>query len=239
VGRSYQHRRSGRTDRVFLLALGIWQAMAGIHMKLLSSSAISAGCPVGDLQIDAAVQLDQLSMVMILVVTGVGERSFKSSVSATCRTTRVPAATSRTSICSCFQARPRAWCELPSDVRGLGGVGLCSYLLIGFLVQRQGERRRGQEAFIVTASETSVFLVAMFMLFANIGVLDFIGVNAQGGRARHGQRSGHRYLLVHVPRCTGRARRSPLYIWLPDAMAGPTPVSALIHAATMGPRAFT
>jgi NADH-quinone oxidoreductase subunit L len=116
---------------------------------------------------------------------------------------------------------------------GWEGVGLCSYLLIGFWFNDKANADAGKKAFIVNRIGDFGFLVAMFMLFANIGVLDFIGVNAKAAELGAGSAVVTAICLFMFLGCTGKSAQIPLYIWLPDAMAGPTPVSALIHAATM------
>ncbi|MEO6589307.1 MAG: NADH-quinone oxidoreductase subunit L, partial [Pyrinomonadaceae bacterium] len=117
---------------------------------------------------------------------------------------------------------------------GWEGVGLCSYLLIGFWFSEKANADAGKKAFIVNRIGDFGFLVAMFMLFANIGALDFVGVNvaAPAVLAMGGALVTAICLFLFLG-CAGKSAQIPLYVWLPDAMAGPTPVSALIHAATM------
>src|SRR5207237_3583579 len=116
---------------------------------------------------------------------------------------------------------------------GWEGVCLCSYLLIGFWFTDKVNADAGKKAFIVNRIGDFGFLVAMFMLFANIGVLDFVGVSAKALDLGAGSVLVTTICLFMFLGCTGKSAQIPLYIWLPDAMAGPTPVSALIHAATM------
>ncbi len=116
---------------------------------------------------------------------------------------------------------------------GWEGVGLCSYLLIGYYYEKTFAADAGKKAFIVNRIGDFGFLVAMFMLFANIGVLDFAGVSAKAIELGAGSALVTTICLFMFLGCVGKSAQIPLYIWLPDAMAGPTPVSALIHAATM------
>jgi NADH-quinone oxidoreductase subunit L len=116
---------------------------------------------------------------------------------------------------------------------GWEGVGLCSYLLIGFYYQTDYAPAAGKKAFIVNRIGDFGFLVAMFLMFAYIGSVDFAKVQQVAGAG--GLAAGivtAICLLMFVGAC-GKSAQIPLYVWLPDAMAGPTPVSALIHAATM------
>jgi NADH-quinone oxidoreductase subunit L len=118
---------------------------------------------------------------------------------------------------------------------GWEGVGLCSYLLIGFYFQRKSASDAANKAFIVNRIGDAGFILGMFFIAWLCGSLRFIDVTAAA-------RSGHfaigdpfitaATLLLFVGAC-GKSAQLPLYVWLPDAMEGPTPVSALIHAATM------
>src|SRR5579885_589363 len=118
---------------------------------------------------------------------------------------------------------------------GWEGVGLCSYLLIGFYFQRKSASDAANKAFITNRIGDAGFLLGMFFIAWYMGSLRYVAVNEAA-------RSGHfaigdpiitaATLLLFVGAC-GKSAQLPLYVWLPDAMEGPTPVSALIHAATM------
>jgi NADH-quinone oxidoreductase subunit L len=114
---------------------------------------------------------------------------------------------------------------------GWEGVGLCSYLLIGFYFDKKFATDAGNKAFIVNRIGDFGFSLAMFLIFVNFKSLDFATVfhAAPGASEATLTTIG---LLLMVGAC-GKSAQLPLYVWLPDAMAGPTPVSALIHAATM------
>jgi NADH-quinone oxidoreductase subunit L len=116
---------------------------------------------------------------------------------------------------------------------GWEGVGLCSYLLIGFYYQTDYAPPAGKKAFIVNRIGDFGFLIAMFLMFSYVGSVDFARVSqtvAAGGIATGVITAICLLLFVGA---TGKSAQIPLFVWLPDAMAGPTPVSALIHAATM------
>ncbi len=117
---------------------------------------------------------------------------------------------------------------------GWEGVGLASYLLIGFYYTRDSAANAGKKAFLYNRVGDFGFLIAMFLLIAHFGSLDFSGVFAAIGAdpAMHGGFLTAIGLLLLLGAC-GKSAQIPLYVWLPDAMEGPTPVSALIHAATM------
>ncbi len=217
----------------FFLAAGIWQAMASAHPSAPFIQRYFSWMPVGDLQIDAAFQLDQLSMVMVLVVTGVGALIHVFSVGYMRDDPGYPRYFSYLNLFVFFMLVLVLGANYPVLFVGWEGVGLCSYLLIGFWFSDKQNADAGKKAFIVNRIGDFGFLVAMMLLFANIGVLDFIGVSAKAGELVAGSALVTTICLFMFLGCTGKSAQIPLYIWLPDAMAGPTPVSALIHAATM------
>ncbi len=236
-----RHRWAGLTSIVgpgvliltLLLALGIWQAMAVAHPDTPFIQRYFSWMPAGDLQINAAFQLDQLSMVMILVITGVGALIHIFSVGYMREDPGYSRYFSYLNLFVFFMLVLVLGANYPVLFVGWEGVGLCSYLLIGFWFNDKANADAGKKAFIVNRIGDFGFLVAMFMLFANIGVLDFAGVSAKALELGAGSAVVTAICLFMFLGCTGKSAQIPLYIWLPDAMAGPTPVSALIHAATM------
>ena len=116
---------------------------------------------------------------------------------------------------------------------GWEGVGLCSYLLIGFWYADRWNAYCGAKAFVVNRIGDFGFLVAMFLMFANFGSLSYAGVGAAASEVAFGGALVTAICLFLFLGATGKSAQLPLFVWLPDAMAGPTPVSALIHAATM------
>ena len=122
---------------------------------------------------------------------------------------------------------------------GWEGVGLCSYLLIGYYFDRKSAGDAGKKAFIVNRVGDVGFILGIFLIFATFGSLDFGEVFRQVASmpARFPLETGFGLLtamsLLLFVGATGKSAQIPLYVWLPDAMEGPTPVSALIHAATM------
>ena len=119
---------------------------------------------------------------------------------------------------------------------GWEGVGLCSFLLIGFWFRKKSAADAGKKAFVVNRIGDYAFILGMFLLFAQFGTLDFQGLAAiaAGLPVEEGMFGvlSTATLLLFIG-ATGKSAQIPLYTWLPDAMEGPTPVSALIHAATM------
>jgi NADH-quinone oxidoreductase subunit L len=119
---------------------------------------------------------------------------------------------------------------------GWEGVGLCSYLLIGFWFDKQSASDAGKKAFIVNRIGDAGFLIGVFLIFVTFGTLDFRAVAAAAAHMPVEYAWGGTLTLIGLllfVGATGKSAQVPLHVWLPDAMEGPTPVSALIHAATM------
>ena len=193
----------------------------------------------GPLRIDLAFRVDRLTSVMILIITGVGSLIHLYSLGYM---EDDPDIARYFAYLNLFVASMLVLVlgdSLPVMFIGWEGVGLCSYLLIGFWYKDMANADAGQKAMIVNRIGDAAFLIGMFLLFwslgeVGLGTLSFVGINAQATLLAEG--------LPWVPTAvclllligaTGKSAQVPLYVWLPDAMAGPTPVSALIHAATM------
>ncbi len=116
---------------------------------------------------------------------------------------------------------------------GWEGVGLCSYLLIGFWFDRPAAAAAGLKAFLVNRIGDAAFMVGVLFLLANVGSSSFAAINAAPGSGLLGPGPATLAAILLFVGATGKSAQIPLYVWLPDAMEGPTPVSALIHAATM------
>ena len=114
---------------------------------------------------------------------------------------------------------------------GWEGVGLCSYLLIGYYFNKTSAAKAATKAFVVNRIGDAGFLLAIFLVFVNFRTLDYLTVFAEASRLSTGMATA--IALCLLVGAVGKSAQIPLYTWLPDAMEGPTPVSALIHAATM------
>jgi NADH-quinone oxidoreductase subunit L len=190
--------------------------------------------PAGPLQIELAFQVDQLSTVMLLVVTGVGSLIHLFSVGYMQDDPGYARYFSYLNLFIVFMLVLVLGASFPVMFIGWEGVGLCSYLLIGFWFSDKVNADAGKKAFIVNRIGDFGFLIAMFLLWNSLGTLTFAGMveRAPGVLAAGGGMVTAITLFLFLG-CTGKSAQIPLYTWLPDAMAGPTPVSALIHAATM------
>jgi len=190
--------------------------------------------PAGDLQVSFALQLDQLAAVMILVVTGVGALIHVFSIGYMHEDPGYARYFAYLNLFVFFMLTLVLGANFPVMFVGWEGVGLCSYLLIGFWFNDKVNADAGKKAFIVNRIGDFGFLVAMFLIFTHYGSLDFetVFAKAPGALVPGGAVVTAMTLFLFLG-CTGKSAQIPLYIWLPDAMQGPTPVSALIHAATM------
>jgi NADH-quinone oxidoreductase subunit L len=186
--------------------------------------------------VDWAYQLDALSSVMVLVVTFVG---FLIHVYSTGYMAHDPGYARFMSYLNLFMFAMLTLVLAANYAVlfvGWEGVGLCSYLLIGFWFEKKSATDAGKKAFIVNRIGDASFVLGMFLIFTTFGSLDFRavaeGVSRLGVDTSWGGTLTLIGLLLFGGAC-GKSAQIPLYVWLPDAMEGPTPVSALIHAATM------
>ena len=193
---------------------------------------------MGLFQVDWGFLLDPLSSVMILVVTGVGFLIHVYSTGYMAHDNGYYRFFGYLNLFVFFMLMLVLANNYALLFVGWEGVGLCSYLLIGFYFQKKSAADAGKKAFIVNRVGDAGFVLGMLLLLSMLGTLRFTDVNAV-------LRSGHflpetagfgvlsaAALLLFIG-ATGKSAQFPLYVWLPDAMEGPTPVSALIHAATM------
>jgi len=192
--------------------------------------------PVGNLQVGFDLLLDPLSMVMTLIITGVGSLIHIFSIGYMKEDPGYPRFMAYLNLFVFFMLILVLGSSYPLMFVGWEGVGLCSYLLIGFWFKEKANADAGKKAFIVNRIGDFGFLMAMFLLFANLHTLDFAGENSVFQAAASLEFGGPvvtAIALFFFLGAAGKSAQLPLYVWLPDAMAGPTPVSALIHAATM------
>jgi len=187
----------------------------------------------GTFSVDAALQLDQLSMLMTMIVTGVGFLIHVFSVGYMRDDAGYPRYFAYLNLFVFFMLVLVMGSSYALMFVGWEGVGLCSYLLIGFWFSDQEKADAGKKAFIVNRIGDFGFLVAMFLLYTTFGTLDFVAVFAEADTLVYAGGLVTAITLFFFLGAAGKSAQIPLYVWLPDAMAGPTPVSALIHAATM------
>lgn len=191
------------------------------------------------LVIEAALKADQLSLVMALVVTGVGSLIHIYSIGYMHHDEGYARYFAEMNLFLFFMLILVLADNLVLMFVGWEGVGLCSYLLIGFWFEDMEKAKAGMKAFVVNRIGDAGFLAGMFLIF---GVMSAAGAPVDSSVFNF--ETMQRYSAYFLPVATvvslllftgavGKSAQIPLYVWLPDAMAGPTPVSALIHAATM------
>jgi NADH-quinone oxidoreductase subunit L len=190
----------------------------------------------GGFRANFALQIDQLTLIMLLVVTGVGWLIHLYSVGYMAGDTGYRRFFSYLNLFMFFMLTLVLAANYVLLFVGWEGVGLCSYLLIGFWFLKKSATDAGNKAFWVNRVGDFGFLLGLFLLFRQFGTLDFAPI-FHDAAALPVETSGYGVLtavaLLLLAGATGKSAQLPLYVWLPDAMEGPTPVSALIHAATM------
>ena len=186
----------------------------------------------GGIGADIAFQLDPLSIVMMLVVTWVGAFIHLYSVGYMWHEEGYARYFAYLNLFLAAMLILVLGSTYLFAFVGWEGVGLCSYLLIGFYYDKDFAAAAGKKAFIVNRIGDFGFLIAMFLMLYHFGSVDFAQVSSSAAQFGAGAVVTAICLLLFLGAC-GKSAQIPLYVWLPDAMAGPTPVSALIHAATM------
>jgi NADH-quinone oxidoreductase subunit L len=216
----------------FIHVATIWFQFKSISIPYVEN--VGTWIWTGDFHADFSLQLDQLTMVMLLIVTGVGFIIHVYSVGYMAHEEGYWRFFAYLNLFMFFMLVLVLSDNFLLMFVGWEGVGLASYLLIGFYFLKDSAAKAGKKAFVVNRIGDFGFLLAMFLIIAHFGTLNFGEVftritnnpDWQGG------------VLTVIALClvlgaTGKSAQIPLYVWLPDAMEGPTPVSALIHAATM------
>jgi NADH-quinone oxidoreductase subunit L len=217
----------------FLLTVVNFTRMLGAHIEEPVVISYWTWMATGTFTVDAAIQLDQLSMIMMMVVTGVGFLIHVFSVGYMKADSGYPRYFAYLNLFVFFMLTLVMGSSYALMFVGWEGVGLCSYLLIGFWFSDKEKADAGKKAFIVNRIGDVGFLVAMFLLYVTFGTVDFVAVFHDAETLAYGGSLVTAIALFFFLGAAGKSAQIPLYVWLPDAMAGPTPVSALIHAATM------
>ena len=222
----------------FVMAVLVFGAMLGLPVEAEAGGSgrervipLFSWITAGELRIEANILLDPLSILMTLVVTGVS--------------TVIHIYSAAYMKGEEYHNRYFTWLNLfvlmmlilvlgdsfLTMFVGWEGVGLCSYLLIGYWFEREAAANAGKKAFIVNRVGDFGFILGIMLIFATFGSLAFKDVFPAASTVLPGTATAIALLLFLG--ATGKSAQIPLYVWLPDAMEGPTPVSALIHAATM------
>jgi NADH-quinone oxidoreductase subunit L len=228
-----------------------WQASGAVFLPLILSTAAflqlaraGHGAPglaktilpwiaSGSFSASIAFAFDELSAVMAAVVTGVGFLIHVYSTAYMAEDRSYSRYFAFLNLFTFFMLVLVMASDIILMFVGWEGVGLCSYLLIGFWFERPAAAKAGMKAFIVNRIGDAAFIVGILFLLLNVGSSSLAAIN---DAPRSGLLSPGLITLIAIllfVGATGKSAQIPLYVWLPDAMEGPTPVSALIHAATM------
>src|ERR1700737_332390 len=189
---------------------------------------------LSDFTVDFVLRIDPLSLTMLMVVTWIGFLIHVYATGYMAHATGYPRFFTYLNLFMFMMLVLVLGANYVVMFVGWEGVGLCSYLLIGFFYEKNFAADAGKKAFIVNRIGDFGFILGIFLIFNTFGTADYSKVFALA--SAHGEQYAGMAtaicLLLFVGAC-GKSAQVPLYVWLPDAMAGPTPVSALIHAATM------
>ncbi|HSN26948.1 MAG TPA: NADH-quinone oxidoreductase subunit L, partial [Kofleriaceae bacterium] len=232
---------AGACGIAFYMVFGpLWKQFKGGEAEQGITQVVYHWLEVGNFKADLAFHLDTLSAVMIIIVTFIGTWIH---IYSTGYMAHDPGYHRYFGYLNLFTGAMLILVlagNLPVMFIGWEGVGLCSFLLIGFWYENESYANAGRKAFVVNRIGDFCFLLGMFLLFWATKTLDFQDLKDIGkhgaeyvqpfwGRERLSAAAG---IFLFIGAC-GKSAQLPLFVWLPDAMAGPTPVSALIHAATM------
>ena len=226
---------TGTVGLAFLIAVGCFLSLARLAPDdRVFVQQLFSWIDSGDFSVAVRFGLDPLSAVMILIVTGVG---FLIHVYSTGYMGHEKAYGRYFAYLNLFTFAMLVLVMADNFLVmffGWEGVGLCSYLLIGFWYHKPSAAAAGKKAFVVNRIGDWGFIIGMLLIFVHFGTLDFGRVFTEApDRLAFGSAIATAIALFLFVGATGKSAQIPLYVWLPDAMEGPTPVSALIHAATM------
>jgi NADH-quinone oxidoreductase subunit L len=218
-------------------AWAVWTAWPDSGITLPHIETLATWITAGSFSAPFGFYLDQLSMIMVLVVTGVGFLIHIYSVGYMAHEGGYYRFFAYLNLFMFFMLTLVLANNYLLMFVGWEGVGLASYLLIGFFFLKDSAADAGKKAFIVNRIGDMAFLIGMFLIIQHFGSLNYDAVFGKIAQGNFTPEAGWG-LFTAIALClmfgaTGKSAQVPLYVWLPDAMEGPTPVSALIHAATM------
>jgi len=243
MGRRLPKTVSGGLASLVMLAsfavsvMVVWQVANMAPAQRAIEQTLYTWIASGDFVVDLTLRVDPLASVMILVITGIGSLIHIYSTAYMHEESDREYARyfSYLNLFAFFMLVLVLGANFLVLFVGWEGVGLCSYLLIGFWFEKKSAADAGKKAFVVNRVGDYAFILGTLLLFVRFGTLDFQRVaSAVAPLAPESTFStlSLATLLLFIG-ATGKSAQIPLYVWLPDAMEGPTPVSALIHAATM------
>src|SRR5215510_3534517 len=215
----------------------IWQLANLAPPQRVIEQTLYTWIASGDFVLDLTLRVDPLAAVMILVVTGIGSliHIYSTGYMQEESSPEYARYFSYLNLFAFFMLVLVLGANFLVLFIGWEGVGLCSYLLIGFWFEKKSAADAGKKAFVVNRIGDYAFILGTLLLFVRFGTLDFQRLASTVAPLAPDADFGPLSLatLLLFIGATGKSAQIPLYVWLPDAMEGPTPVSALIHAATM------
>ena len=218
----------------FITASLLFKEVIGQGVERASEVVLFSWIGCGSIQVNVGFLVDPLSLVMMLTVSGVSFIIHLYSIGYMAEDEGFRRYFTYLNLFVFFMLILVSANSFLLMFVGWEGVGLCSYLLIGFWYQRKAPADAGKKAFVVNRVGDYGFLLAMLLIFVTFKTLDFTTVFAAAPQVlEHGGLAVTLMTLLLFVGACGKSAQIPLYVWLPDAMEGPTPVSALIHAATM------
>ena len=218
----------------FITASLIFKDLIGQGVERASEVVLFTWIGCGSIQVNVGFLVDPLSLVMMLTVSGVSFIIHLYSIGYMAEDEGFRRYFTYLNLFVFFMLILVSANSFLLMFVGWEGVGLCSYLLIGFWYQRTAPANAGKKAFVVNRVGDYGFILAMLLIFVTFKTLDFTTVFAAAPQVlEHGGLAVTLMTLLLFVGACGKSAQIPLYVWLPDAMEGPTPVSALIHAATM------
>ncbi len=216
----------------FFVAVGVFFDLMGLHgEERRFEQDLFSWIGAGGLDVHVGFLVDPLSVTMALFVTGVGALIHLYSVGYMHGDERYPTFFVYLNLFAFSMLMLVLADSFLLTFLGWEGVGACSYFLISFWFERPTAATAGKKAFVTNRVGDFGFMLAMFLIFATFGSLNYVPVLEGAHDLAKGTATAIALLLFVG--AVGKSAQLPLYVWLPDAMEGPTPVSALIHAATM------
>ncbi len=220
------------TSASFVVTAAVWLSLLGRDAEnRVFEKILFDWLPAGNLRVEAGFLVDPLAITMALFVTFVSSLIHLYSVGYMHGDPKFSKFFVYLNLFVFSMLMLVLGNNLVLTFLGWEGVGACSYLLISFWHTRESAARAGKKAFITNRVGDWGFMVATFLIFTTLGTVTYTEIGARAGGLAGGTATAVSLLLLVA--AAGKSAQLPLYVWLPDAMEGPTPVSALIHAATM------
>ncbi len=215
----------------FALSVGAFMQIKDTHQAI--NVTLFDWVKVGDLHIPFAFMVDQLSSIMLLIITGIGFLIHLYSIGYMSHDEGFGKFFAYLNLFVFFMLLLVLGSNYIVMFIGWEGVGLCSYLLIGFWYSNPSYADAAKKAFVMNRIGDLGFLIAVFIIMKTFGSVTYADVFAKAAKLHSGDTTLVLITILLFVGATGKSAQIPLFTWLPDAMASPTPVSALIHAATM------